>query len=335
VGPAIPLEGLGNERLDLEAATWDDVTGNLFLGCEADSTVVRCDLFGHVLGRVKTGIGSDGNDGIEAAAFRRLKDGTPLLYVFRERMGVSGEQPPFGVYGLREDPFSLAPRETAVKLPAPLLDQTDAVVSGDRMFVVSRLSREIVELRFDGDLFAKETKAASYRALVDGPLGLTSRKMPLFGNAEGLAIDWNGDLFLLIDNNGEELGVKGRNEGSEGRLLWFRCKGTAEARRRPHRVHALRIVLPKEDRAKAFELLARARGGEPAERIAEAAGLGAPQRIAAVDSKARPGTGEVNLLALPPALARLLVNLEVGEVQMCEYDEKEAPEGWSIVWRLE
>ena len=75
VGPAIPLIGLEQERLDLEAVAWDSWTGNLFLGCEADSTIVRADLFGHVLGRVKTGIESGGNDGIEAVAFRRLKDG--------------------------------------------------------------------------------------------------------------------------------------------------------------------------------------------------------------------------------------------------------------------
>ncbi|MFI5403610.1 MAG: esterase-like activity of phytase family protein, partial [Planctomycetota bacterium] len=337
VGPAIPLEGLERERLDLEAITWDSWSANLFLGCERDSTILRADLFGRVLGRVKTGIESDGNDGIEAVAFRRLKDGTPILYVFRERVGTSGAQPPFDVYGFEEDPFALVPRQTGVKLPAPLLDQTDATATHDRMFVVSRLSREILELRFDGDLFAKEVRRAAYGKLVDELLGLRNKQYPLFGNVEGIAIDWNYDLFLLVDNNREVMGVAGKNEGNEGRLLWFRCKGTAPPRARPARVRARQLLVPggKEAEAKARDLLKRAREGEAPERLAEALGLAPPTWITAVDDRVRPGAGEVNFAKLPVALGRLLANLEVGEVQLCEHHPVESPEGWILVWRVE
>lgn len=337
VGPAIPLLGLEKERLDLEAVAWDSWTGNLFLGCERDSTVARADLFGHVLGRVKTGIESDGNDGIEAVAFRRLKDGTPLLYVFRERMGTSTKQPPFDVYGFEEDPFGLVPRQRGMKLPAPLLDQTDAVATHDRMFVVSRLTREILELRFDGDLFAKEVRRASYARLTDELMGLRNKKYPLFGNVEGVALDWNYDLFLLIDNNRETLGIPGRNEGNDGRLLWFKCRGTAPPRERPARVRAQRLLVPgaKEAEARARDLLERARKGETPERLAAAAGLDAPTWVTAVDNRTLPQAGEVNFAKLPLALGRLLENLDVGEIELCEYHAVESPEGWIIVWRVE
>lgn len=341
VGPMIPLAGLERERLDLEAIAWDHWTGNLFLGCEADSTIVRADLFGHVLGRVKTGIESDGNDGIEAVAFRRLKDGTPLLYVFKERMGTSGGQPPLDVYGLEEDPFALVPRERGVRLPAPLLDQTDAVAMGGRMFVTSRLTREVLELDFEDDLFRKEVRRASYRDLVDDLLGLRNKQYPLFGNVEGIALDWDYDLFLLVDNNGETMGVPGRNEGNEGRLLWFKCRGKGVARTRPERVSVRWILVPyvaeraEEGGAKAKLLLERARGGEAPERLAEAEGLKATSSITVLDDRIPAQPGELNYGKLPLALGRLIENLEVREIGLCAYHREESPEGWYVVWRVE
>ncbi len=336
VGPAVTLIGLERERLDLEAIAWDSRSGNLFLACERDSSVVRADLFGHVLGRVRTRIESDGNDGLEALAFRRLKDGTPLLYAFRERMGTSGRMAPFDVYGFEEDPFGLECRQQGAKLPVPLLDQADAVAVGERMFVVSRFTREIVELRFEGDLFAKEVRRASYLRLTDELLGLRNRQYPLFGNVEGIALDWNNDLFLLVDNNRETLGVPARNEGPEGRLLWFRCGGTAPPRTRPERVRAHWIRVPggKEAGEKARALLARALKGEPAERLAADSGLDVvPATV--VDNRIRPQPGEVTFSKLPIALAQLLENMEVGETALCEYDPEESPDGWCLVWRTE
>jgi hypothetical protein len=337
VGPAVPLIGLEGERLDLEAATWDHWTGNLFLACEADSTIVRADIFGHVLGRVKTGIESTGNDGIEAACFRRLKDGTPLLYVFRERMGTSGQQPPYDVCGIDDDPFALVPRHEGLKLPAPLLDQTDAASVAGRMFVVSRLTREILEMRFEDDLPGKEVRRASYGELVDDLLGLRNRQFPMFGNVEGIAVDWNFDIFLLVDNNRETMGVAGKNEGSEGRLLWFRCTGKAPPRERAERWRVRRLIVPEGEgaRGRAQDLLKRAREGIPPDRLADEAGLGAPEWITVVDNRVRPLPGEVNLQKLPLALARLVESQEPGEIDLCEYHPEEAPDGWTIVWRVE
>jgi len=338
VGPAVPLIGLERERLDLEAVTWDHWTGNLFLGCEADSTIVRTDIFGHVLARVKTGIESGGNDGIEAVAFRRLKDGTPLLYAFRERMGKSGVQPPFDVYGITEEPFALVPRHTGLKLPAPLLDQTDAVAIAGKLFVTSRLTREVIEMRFEDDLVSKEdVRRASYLKLTDQLLGLRNKEYPLFGNVEGIAIDWNYDIFLVVDNNRETMGIAGKNEGSEGRLLWFRCKGTAPPRGRPDRWRVRRIIVPESEgaRGRALELLKRAREGVPPERLADEAGLEGPRWLNVADNRVRPLPDEVSLMDLPLALGRLIENLEVGDIELCEYDPRESPEGWSIVWRVE
>ncbi|MHC4817991.1 MAG: FG-GAP repeat domain-containing protein, partial [Planctomycetota bacterium] len=39
VGPPIPLRGLERQRLDLEAVAFDRRSGNLFLACEADSSI--------------------------------------------------------------------------------------------------------------------------------------------------------------------------------------------------------------------------------------------------------------------------------------------------------
>jgi hypothetical protein len=338
VGPAVSLIGLERERLDLEAVTWDQWTGNLFLGCEADSSVLRADLFGHVLGRAKTGIESSGNDGIEAAAFRRLKDGTPLLYVFRERIGTTGRQPPFEIDDIKDDPFALVPRRKDLKLPALLLDQTDAAVLDARMFVVSRLTREVLEFGLEDELVSGEgVRRASYLRLTDELLGLRNKKYPLFGNVEGIALDWNHDIFLVVDNNGETMGIPGKNEGSEGRLLWFRCTGKAQAKPQADRWKIRKLVLPgkAEGRAPAEELLRQARAGASPEKLADESGLAAPDWLTVVDNRIRPQPGQCSLSELPLALARLIPNMEVGEIDLCGYDPEEFPDGWAIVWRVE
>ncbi|HEX5138265.1 MAG TPA: hypothetical protein VFY93_14910, partial [Planctomycetota bacterium] len=311
---------------------------NLFLGCENGGTIVRTDLFGHVLGRAKTGIGNaTGNDGIEAASVRRLKDGTPLLYVFRERMGTTGQQPPYDVYDIKDEPFELVPRHEGLKLPGPLLDQTDATSIAGRMLVVSRLTREILEMRFQDDLPGKEVRRASYGKLVDEILGLRNRQFPLFGNVEGIAVDWNFDIFLVVDNNRETMGIAGRNEGSEGRVLWFKCTGTTPPKERSERWHVRRLVVPDEEgaRGRAADLLKRAREGISPDRLADEAGLPSPGWLSVVDNRIRPLPGEVKLEDLPLAVARLIESQEPGEIDLCEYHPKEAPDGWSIVWRVE
>ncbi|MHC4819128.1 MAG: FG-GAP-like repeat-containing protein, partial [Planctomycetota bacterium] len=236
VGPPIPLRGLERERLDLEGVAFDRRSGNLFLGCEADSSVLRTTVFGDVLGRAPTKIESDGNDGIEAVAVRRLKDGTPLLYVFKERNGTSGTQPVVHVYELKEDPFALEPRRTDLTVPVATPDQCGATVFDDKMFVVCRLFRGIAEVDFDGEGgFAKKPapRQASFAALTK-QLGLESH--PVFGNVEAIVFDQKGDLFLLADNNRETIGVGRQNRGPEGRLLWFRNRGVGKRRVTPRRV---------------------------------------------------------------------------------------------------
>jgi hypothetical protein len=79
----------------------------------------------------------------------------------------------------------------------------------------------------------------------------------------------------------------------------------------------------------------RAREGETPERLAAAAGLDAPTWIVAVDDRVRAEKGEVNFEKLPLAIARLLRNLDVGEIDLCEYHPVESPDGWYVVWRVE
>jgi hypothetical protein len=351
VGPPIPLRGLEGERLDLEGVAFDRRSGNLFLGCEADSSIVRATVFGDVLGRVPTKIESGGNDGIEAVAVRRLKDGTPLLYVFKERNGTTATQPVVHLYELKEDPFALEPRRTDLFLPVATPDQCGATVFDDKMFVVCRLFRGIAEVDFDDDDgFKKEPapRQVSFAALTK-QLGLESH--PVFGNVEAIVFDQHGDLFLLLDNNRETIGVAPQNRGPEGRLLWFRNRGGAKRRDPPSRVKVKQIVVRwsgarggqgvARDRAAAKELarrlVGRARHGDTLERIvADAADADLTVEVlTVVATPAGRGAGEYTRADLPPALAELVFNLDIGEVGLCGFHEKEAPFGWHVVLRVE
>ena len=350
VGPPIPLRGLERQRLDLEGVAFDRRSGNLFLGCEVDSSIVRTTVFGDVLGRVPTKIESDGSDGIEAVALRRLKDGTPLLYVFKERNGTTGTQPVVHVYELLEDPFRLEPRRTDLLVPVATPDQCGAAVFDDKMFVVCRLFRGIAEVEFDGDGFSRQAppRQASFAALIK-ELALDSHR--IFGNVEAIAFDQHGDLFLLLDNNRETIGVERRNRGPEGRLLWFRNQGEAKRRVSPRRVKVKQILVrwsgargaqgSKLDRSEAKllaqALLARARDGEEFDRLVanEAdAGLAVETLTVVADGGSR-RVGEYSRADLPMALSELIFNLDVGEFGLCEFHEKESPYGWHVVFRVE
>ncbi|MHC4973638.1 MAG: FG-GAP-like repeat-containing protein [Planctomycetota bacterium] len=350
VGPPIPLRGLEGKRLDLEGVAFDRGSGNLFLGCEADSSIVRATVFGDVLGRAPTKIESGGNDGIEAVAVRRLKDGTPLLYVFKERNGTSGTQPVVHCYELKEDPFALEPRRLDLAVPVATPDQCGATVFDGKMFVVCRLFRGIAEVDFDGDGFVKvpAPRQASFAALTK-QLGLESH--PVFGNVEAIVFDQHGDLFLLLDNNRQTIGLDRQNRGPEGRLLWFRNRGEAKRRVTPRRVKVKHILVPwagaqgaqgvERDRAAAQELARRltvlARRGETLERIvSNEAGAGLKvEALTVVADAATRRAGEYTRADLPVALSQLVFNLDVGEVGLCEFHEKEAPFGWHVVSRVE
>ncbi len=344
VGPPVPLRGLAGGRLDLEDVAYDAWSGNLFLPCEADNSLVRATLFGQVLARVPTGIGLTDNDGIEGAALRRCKDGTPLLYLFRERLGLGGGQPPVTCFGLREDPFALEARGEPFLVPQFLVDQTGAACLGDRMFVVSRLARGILELEFDGDRFAPRVRHASFARLADELLGLRSPTRPLFGMAEGIAVG-EGDLFLVIDNNGEPVGIDGANRGTEGRVLWFRNAGAPKQRARPARVVARQMLVarpdgglsPEEARDLVHRIARRLGEGEGFDALAEEFHVAesGPGTLIAVAAEGRtPAPGDHRFEDVPVALGRLLFALDAGEVGVCEYDAADSPDGWRVVQRI-
>jgi hypothetical protein len=341
VSPPVPLRGLEGEALDLEGAAFDHATGNLFLACEKDSTILRATVFGHVLRRVPTGVPAGDNDGIEAVALRRKRDGTPLLYAFKEREGKTLAPPRVHVFGLAEDPFALVPRGEPFRLPRAVIDQTGAVAFGDRMFVVSRMERALVELAFDGDGFSAEAKTASFRELVVDHLGLQYGKPPFYGMEEGVTAAPTGDLFVVVDNNMQVVGLEGKNRGPEGRVLWFRNLGGPSRKVRPQRVVVRQLLVPRDARgaaALAADYLRRARAGEDFESLlAEMERpdppLDATLRI--VEHPVQPLPGEVRAEALPRALARLAFALEPGEIELCEHDPSEAPHGWHVVQRIE
>jgi uncharacterized protein YjiK len=351
VGPAIPLLGHERARLDLEGVAWDQLSGNLFLACEAKSTVLRTVLWGTRLDDpVSTGIPFRSNDGIEALALRRKKDGTPLLYAFKERHGKSLAQPFVRVFGIEDSPFELVQRGPDLKLPLYVPDQTGATVAEDRLYVVSRGMRGIVEVAFDGDGFAKEANVASYRELTGKLLGLGTP----FGAVEGIAIGPapRRDLFLLVDNNGELLGKEGLNRGREGRLLWFVNRGSRTGRPRPARVIVKQIHVPwrgaqgappvNATREKAREIaegvLERLERGEDFDQLAREfhytdSKLPARLRIAADGFKVH--SGEFKERDLPMAVANLAFNLDVGETGLCEFHREESPYGYHVLLRIE
>jgi len=350
VGPALPLVGLEPGRLDLEGLAFDHRSGNLFMACEADGHVLRATALGHVIGRAPTGIESGANDGLEAIALRRKLDGTPLLYVFRERVGMTMRQPALHVFGLEEDPFALAPRQV-IRLPVVLPDQTGAAVIDDRIFVVSRLLRTIVEIEFDGAGLSKQFKLASFRKLSDEMLGLVNPDNRLYGLVEGIAFDEGGDMYLLVDNNGQEIGVQGRNRGREGRLLWFRASGPRKARHLARRVVIRQIHIPwagaqgnpktslsREEAAKiAAECIAAAKAGTPFASLTDRHHYTESTfepTMTLVAPPTRPAAGELSAKAVPRALRELAFGLDVGEVGLCEFHETESPYGFHIVQRV-
>ena len=350
VGPPIPLRGGPKMRLDLEGLAFDHRSGNLFLGCEADSHVLRVSLFGHVFGRASTTVKSTGNDGLEALALRRKKDGTPLLYAFRERIGKTMAPPSVHVLGLEESPFAL-PLRQELKLPVAVMDQTGATISDDKLLVVSRLARALIEVPFDGDGFAKTFKLASYRQLTDVDLGLVDPRMPIFGLVEAVTVDEGGDLYLLVDNNGQEIGLKGLNRGREGRLLWFRRTTLPRTRMPSQRVVVQHLHIPcagakdnpdvdltREEAAKrAQECLERVRAGDTFERLVDRyhyAKSRYPEVLTVVMPPLRPQRGELTRKSLPTALGELAFALEVGEAGVCEFHATDAPFGYHVLKRV-
>ena len=323
----------------------------MFLGCEIDNTILRTTLFGRMLGRAKTGIAVTDNDGIEGVALRRKLDGTPLLYVFKERMGRLGIQPPLWCFDMVDSPFSLKQRGDPMRLPVPMVDQTGAVADGSRMFVISRFARSIAELKFDGDGFAKEFKVAGFARITQKLLGYPG--LPAFGMMEGIARAPNGDLYLVADTNGATIGIEGKNRGSEGRLIRLRCVTPAKNMRAFDRVEVKLIFVPfkgakgdpatsmtKEQAAKIadacrtevakgadFELLQR-------QHHFLAGTLKLPGQLRAVRLPARPAAGEYDNRKLPLSLFRMVFRLGVGDVAVCEHDATENPWGYFVVQRV-
>jgi len=350
VAPPIPIRGTPEARLDFEGVSFDRQSGTLFIGCESDSSVIRTTLFGGPLGRAQSAIAVGDNDGIEAVALRRRRDGTPLLYVFKERNGITGRQPPVHVYDIQERPLKLTLRGDPLRVPVALVDQTGAVASDQKLFVLSRFARSIAELEFEGDGFAEKFKVAGYRPLTEKLLGYP--KLPSYGMVEGIARAHNGDLFLLVDNNGNAIGFPGKNRGREGRLIWLRNVSKNVGGKAASRVR-LRVITvpfsgaqaaPKEapDRARAKAMAAQLKkrvlaGDNPALLARELKLPRGPMppgfwliRPPAVHTGA-----DLTARDLPTAVARLGFSLRIGEVEVCEYDPKESPYGYTVVQRIE
>ncbi|MGQ0613334.1 MAG: FG-GAP-like repeat-containing protein [Planctomycetaceae bacterium] len=351
VGPPIPLRGWNEENPDLEAVAFDPDTATLFLACERDSSVLRVSPFGHLVGRAATKVANGGNDGIEGLAFRRRAGGLPRLYLFKERMGTTGAQPPVHVVEASDDPFRLA--EVAVtKLPAFLLDQTDAAFARGRFFVVSRMARRILEVEVGEDGFGEKARSASHLKLTDGLLGLVDARTPLFGMAEGIAVDEvQGDLFLLLDNNGGVIGKEGLNRGPQGRLLWFQNLTPPAFVPPPERVVVRHLQISFDEssppdasrtreraRALALDLLRRARAGESLDALArELYGDAAepPLALPIVEDRLQAQPGERSRASLPRGFASVAFSLGVGEMGLVEYDAADSPHGFHVVARIE
>jgi len=54
----------------------------------------------------------------------------------------------------------------------------------------------------------------------------------------------DGDLFLLVDNNRTEIGIEGKNHGTEGRMIWLRNRSVKEAPKSLSRVQLRAITVP-------------------------------------------------------------------------------------------
>jgi len=348
VGPEVPLLGYEGKKLDLEGVAY--FNENLFLACEADSHVLRATIFGRVLGRADTGVESTGNDGLEAIALRVRKDGTPVLYAFKERFGKTGRpNPGVRAFGIQDDPFALLPRGERRAIPTVVLDQTGATYFWDRLFVVSRLFRGIAEIEFDDDAFKKNPKITNFRELTDTKLGLLHPPNPLYGLVEGIAFDPDGDLYLLVDHNGDVIGKEGFNRGRNGRLLWFKNVSEIKSRPRVTQVEIKQILVPvagagapgvelkpEEAATIARKVLARAKAGEDFDALAAEAAYRRdklPVKMAVVrDGKAPAGAFPAG--RLPLSLRRLAFRLEVGEIGLCEHHAAEAPAGYRVVVRV-
>ncbi len=351
IGPAIPLRGPGLERrLDLEAM--DFYGGNFFLGVESDSTVIRTDIFGRILARVKTNIPVQDNDGIEALAMRVRKDGALVLYVLKERWGKTLRRPEMHAFDVKEDPFELTPRGKPAPLPAAAPDWTGATFFGQRLFAVSRFGRFIAEFSFVDDGVQDAPKSANFRALTDGELGLLYEPQPLFGLVEGMAFDPQGDLLLVVDHNGREIGKKGRNRANAGRILWFRNVSKTGTRKRLDRVELRQILVPVAGARIAPEvkltpaqalviaraIAQRARRGEDIDSLAAESAYTKdplPIRLDIVRHVTKAPPGVFRLQDLPRALGRMAFRLDVGEVSICEFHPKESPDGYRVVVRVQ
>ena len=348
VGPRIPLTGHKARRLDLEGLAFDHESGNLFLASESGSTILRANLFGQVFDEVATGIDNAGNDGIEAIAFRRRRDGTPLLYVFKERLGRSLGRPPVLVFGFEEDPFGLVKRAGPFPIPVLTPDQTGAAVFRDRMLVQCRLRRSIAEFSFDGDGFARTgAKSAGY-----APLMVALGHVGGYPMGEALAIDAWGDLYLLLDNNGRKIGRPGLNEGTEGRLLWFRNLASPKPRATPREVVVRHIFLPwagakaakpattKRTRQEAFalarEIVGKVRAGTPFDGLVAKyhSKTGYPSEMTINITPAAAVKGSIPATRLPRAVARLAFALDKGEVGLAEWHRKDSPFGYHVLIRI-
>jgi len=355
VSPRIPLRLKNPGRMDLEGIAF--YLGTFFLASEEDSSVLRVGMFGHVFGRAKTMIRSGGNMGLESVAIRAKRDGTILLHAFRERT-VDGKKafrklpapPRMHVYAIEQKPFALAKRWEGV-LPTRRLDQTGSAFSDDRLLVLSRFHRSISEFALDGDGIDATVapKTAAFFNLTDVALDLRSK----YGMAEGLAVDTIGDLYVLLDNNGETIGKKGVNRGREGRLLWFKTRTPVQA------------IAPGERRVEVRQILVRFKGlrGTKTTRTREDArklALGVVTKLRAgadfnalqkehdesksakwksllriqANTRRAPERGWVRASRLPRAVSRTALSLDVGEVALCEFHRVEAPDGYHVLLRI-
>ena len=148
------------------------------------------------------------------------------------------------------------------------------------------------------------------------------------------------------------IGQANVNRGKEGRLLWFRNRAKKAARAAPRRVRLKQVIVPwagakgakdvklsREDAEKrARVILKMAQAGEEFDRLVANNHFDRfPSSLTIVQAgERRAGVGRVYVRGeLPPAVERLAFNLDVGDVGLCEFHEKESPYGWHVVLRVE